>query len=125
MAEKEWVITVKDDHLHRLDEVVAELEAAGLRVDRVLSLLGQVTGRTSMDEEAPDAGRASLCSALGWHRSTLRCSTASTRQILRCNSSSGLAGAAEADGRGAGQQTQDGDPQGPEIPGQVAHGAGR
>ncbi|GAB3843183.1 hypothetical protein [Nesterenkonia populi] len=65
MAEKEWVITVKDDHLHRLDEVVAELEAAGLRVDRVLSLLGQVTGRTSMDEEAPDAGRASLCSALG------------------------------------------------------------
>lgn len=65
MAEQEWVITVKDAHLHRLDEVVADLEAAGLRVERVLKMLGQVTGRTVTTEKTPDEDRASLASAAG------------------------------------------------------------
>ncbi|WP_120003032.1 hypothetical protein [Nesterenkonia muleiensis] len=46
MSEKEWIVTVDDQDLHRLDEIVAELESAGLEVIRVLRSLGQVTGRT-------------------------------------------------------------------------------
>lgn len=46
MAERQWVITVDEEHLEGIDEVVAELEAAGLVVDRVLRSLGQITGHT-------------------------------------------------------------------------------
>lgn len=46
MAEQQWIITVDEEHLDGIDEVVAELEAAGLVVDRVLRSLGQITGHT-------------------------------------------------------------------------------
>lgn len=46
VSDTEWIITVSDAHLHRLDEVVDELRAAGLQIDRVLRSLGQVAGHT-------------------------------------------------------------------------------
>lgn len=46
MAEQQWVITVDEEHLDGIDEVITELEAAGLVVDRVLRSLGQITGHT-------------------------------------------------------------------------------
>lgn len=55
--EREWIITVADDHLDRLDQIVAELERSGLRVERVLAGIGQVVGCTKLDESAP--GQAS------------------------------------------------------------------
>lgn len=50
MTARQWIITVDEEHLDGIDEVVADLEAAGLVVDRVLRSLGQVTGHT---EESP------------------------------------------------------------------------
>lgn len=46
IAEQQWIITVDEAHLEEIDQVVAELEAAGLVVERVLRSLGQVTGHT-------------------------------------------------------------------------------
>ncbi|MCH8563804.1 S8 family serine peptidase [Nesterenkonia sp. YGD6] len=46
MPEQQWIITVDEEHLDAIDEVVADLESAGLVVDRVLRSLGQITGRT-------------------------------------------------------------------------------
>ena len=45
MVGQQWVVTVGDEHLHRLDAIVDELKAAGLQVDQVLRILGQITGR--------------------------------------------------------------------------------
>lgn len=62
MRGQEWVITVGDQELHRLDEIVAELESAGLEVIRVLRSLGQITGRTQAEtagEARPDGAVAS------------------------------------------------------------------
>lgn len=43
MSAQQWIITVDDDHLDAMDEVVAELREAGLVVDKVLRSLGQIT----------------------------------------------------------------------------------
>lgn len=56
MSEKEWIVTVDDQDLHRLDEIVAELESAGLEVIRVLRSLGQVTGRTQTEDAVGGSG---------------------------------------------------------------------
>ncbi|SDC11404.1 hypothetical protein [Actinokineospora iranica] len=42
-------VTVDDDGLARLPEVVAALEAAGMRVERVLAAIGAVTGTAAPD----------------------------------------------------------------------------
>lgn len=52
MVGQQWVVTVGDEHLHRLDAIVDELEAAGLQVDQVLRILGQITGRADAAEGA-------------------------------------------------------------------------
>ncbi|WP_150462713.1 hypothetical protein [Nesterenkonia ebinurensis] len=65
MAEQEWVITVADADLYRIDEVVAELAAAGLKVERVLSALGQVTGRTELTGQAEGSTRQMLAAVDG------------------------------------------------------------
>lgn len=44
MAEEQVVISVADDQLQRLSEVVEELREAGLRVAEVLESAGVVTG---------------------------------------------------------------------------------
>lgn len=56
MARQQWVVTVGDEHLHRLDAIVDDLEAAGLHVEQVLRVLGQITGRA----EAADSAEGSL-----------------------------------------------------------------
>ena len=56
MARQRWVVTVGDEHLHRLDAIVDDLEAAGLHVEQVLRVLGQITGRA----EAADSAEGSL-----------------------------------------------------------------
>jgi hypothetical protein len=47
------VVSVADDRLDELAEVVAELRRAGLRVDEVLDTVGMVTG--TVDEDAVSA----------------------------------------------------------------------
>ncbi|MGJ9406950.1 hypothetical protein ACHABQ_11580 [Nesterenkonia aurantiaca] len=47
MTDQQWIITVDEEHLDGIDQVVADLEAAGLMVDRVLRSLGQITGHTA------------------------------------------------------------------------------
>lgn len=53
--EREWIITVDDQHLDQLDQIVAELEKAGLRVESVLYSIGQVTGCTRLAETTKDS----------------------------------------------------------------------
>lgn len=65
MAKKEWIITVDDDALSRLDEVVAELESRGFEVLRVLRTLGQVTGCTEVGSAAADPAPSALSSVPG------------------------------------------------------------
>ncbi|HET9142844.1 hypothetical protein [Actinophytocola sp.] len=43
------VVSVADDHLDGIDEVVAGLRAAGMRVDGVLDTVGMVTGSAAPD----------------------------------------------------------------------------
>lgn len=45
-----WIITVDEERTARLDEVVAELQAAGLRVNRVLTSLGMIQGRATAEQ---------------------------------------------------------------------------
>ncbi|GAA4836267.1 hypothetical protein [Garicola koreensis] len=45
MARQQWIVTVRDDHRDQIDTVIGELEAAGLQVEQVLGILGQITGR--------------------------------------------------------------------------------
>jgi len=59
MSAKQWIITVEDDHQDGIDQVVAELESAGLVVDRVLRSLGQITGHTE-DAGAEDEVDAAM-----------------------------------------------------------------
>lgn len=47
---REWVVTLDDNYLDRIDQIVAELERAGLRVERVLATIGQVAGCTTVAE---------------------------------------------------------------------------
>ncbi|GAA3702175.1 hypothetical protein GCM10022377_14780 [Zhihengliuella alba] len=49
----EWVVSVDDAHVARVEDVVAALEDAGLKVERVLVTLGIVCGRA--DEACRDA----------------------------------------------------------------------
>ncbi|WP_218221752.1 hypothetical protein [Nesterenkonia sp. Act20] len=60
MTAEHWIITVDDQHLETMDEVVSELEASGLVIDKVLRSLGQITGHT---KEA--AGAANLAGVPG------------------------------------------------------------
>lgn len=46
MTTQHWIITVDDEHLETMDEVVSELKASGLVIDKVLRSLGQITGHT-------------------------------------------------------------------------------
>ena len=41
-----WVITVDDEHLSHIDDVAAQLQEAGLVVEKVLRSLGPITGYT-------------------------------------------------------------------------------
>jgi hypothetical protein len=38
------VVSVDDDHLERIDEVVGRLQAAGMQVEQVLHAVGVITG---------------------------------------------------------------------------------
>jgi hypothetical protein len=38
------VVSVSDDHVHRIGDLTERLRASGLRVERVLETLGTVTG---------------------------------------------------------------------------------
>lgn len=49
MSEK-IVVSVDDDHLGQIDEVVGRLQAAGMRVEQVLHAVGVITG--SVDNPA-------------------------------------------------------------------------
>ncbi|WP_300343882.1 hypothetical protein [Nesterenkonia sp.] len=40
---QEWIITLADEHLDRMDEVVAQLRECGMEIGQVLRSLGQVT----------------------------------------------------------------------------------
>jgi hypothetical protein len=42
-------VTVADDHLGRIDEIVAELRREGMRVDQVLKEVGVITGSVPDD----------------------------------------------------------------------------
>lgn len=44
------VVSVADDHLDDVTEVVADLRRAGLRVDDVLDAVGMVTGTVALDD---------------------------------------------------------------------------
>lgn len=44
-----WIITVDEHSAAHLDDVVAHLQAAGLRVSRVLTSLGMINGRARED----------------------------------------------------------------------------
>lgn len=65
MAGQQWVITVDQAHLNRLDDVVEGLQSAGLRVDRVLHSLGQVSGRTESAEDAESSPQQRLAAVTG------------------------------------------------------------
>lgn len=45
----EWVVTVEEAHRADLETVAVGLESAGLRVDRVLSAVGMVSGTAPAD----------------------------------------------------------------------------
>ncbi|GAA1175838.1 hypothetical protein GCM10009674_10710 [Nesterenkonia xinjiangensis] len=45
-----WIITVDEKSATHLDDVVVELQAAGLRVNRVLTSLGMINGRAREDQ---------------------------------------------------------------------------
>ncbi len=49
----EWVVSVDDAHVGRVDDVAAALEGAGLAVESVLSALGIICGRA--DASCADA----------------------------------------------------------------------
>ncbi|GAB3676935.1 hypothetical protein GCM10027591_17810 [Zhihengliuella somnathii] len=53
-AAVEWIVTLREDYLEQIGDVTAELESAGLRVERVLKRLGVVCGA------ADDRCRAAL-----------------------------------------------------------------
>lgn len=55
---REWIVTVDDQHLDQLDEVVNQLKDAGMRVDRVLYSIGQITGCTRLAEASGDTATA-------------------------------------------------------------------
>lgn len=66
MPKQQWVVTVDDEHLSRLSSIAAELEAAGLTVDRVLKSLGQITGSADIDDDdAAATFRSTLASTDG------------------------------------------------------------
>lgn len=46
----EWVVTVKSAYLSKLDSIAADLEAAGLRVTRVLYGVGMISGTAPEDQ---------------------------------------------------------------------------
>lgn len=48
-----WIVTVDQQRAARLDDAVADLQAAGLRVNRVLTSLGMIQGRAT--EQQRDA----------------------------------------------------------------------
>lgn len=65
MAKKEWIVTVDDDALPRLDEIIADLESRGFEVLRVLRTLGQIAGCTEGDGTAMSPGPDTLSSVPG------------------------------------------------------------
>lgn len=65
MAAQEWVITVSDQYVECLDEVVSDLEAVGLRTSGVLRSLGQITGETASTQESADSVRQELAAVDG------------------------------------------------------------
>lgn len=60
MAAEEITVSVGDDHLASIDEVVARLEAAGMRVDQVLRPIGMITGVGVVAELVAVAGVAAV-----------------------------------------------------------------
>lgn len=65
MTGQEWIITIENQHLERIDDVVTELEALGLHAQGVLRSLGQVTGSTHLTQDSAEAVRHSLASVTG------------------------------------------------------------
>lgn len=65
MATQQWVVVVGDQHLHRIDAVVEDLEAAGLHVQQVLGILGQITGHAESAGTAEDPLRGRLAAVRG------------------------------------------------------------
>lgn len=58
----EWIITVDDEHLDHLDDVVASLKRAGLTVDQVLATLGQICGRAQYSQRTTFAAVSGVAS---------------------------------------------------------------
>lgn len=44
------VVTVSDQHVHKLDELARHLQAQGLQIDRTLRELGMITGTVASDK---------------------------------------------------------------------------
>lgn len=65
MAAQQWVVTVDDEHLHRLDAIVEDLESAGLHVEQVLRALGQITGRAQSAGTAEGSVQGKLAAVGG------------------------------------------------------------
>ena len=65
MTTQQWVVTVDDQHLHRLDAIVGDLEAAGLHVEQVLRSLGQITGHAESAGTAEGTVQESLTAVTG------------------------------------------------------------
>ncbi|GFZ93574.1 hypothetical protein [Nesterenkonia alkaliphila] len=65
MAEQQWVITVAEEHRDRIGELAQELEAAGLRIDRVLNSLGQIIGGSPGPASAESSLHSRIASTAG------------------------------------------------------------
>ncbi|NDK31018.1 hypothetical protein [Nesterenkonia haasae] len=65
MTHQEWIITVDDEHVQGIDEVVDALEAVGFRASGVLRSLGQVTGETTSTQQDDESLRQALAAVAG------------------------------------------------------------
>ncbi|WP_208012828.1 hypothetical protein [Nesterenkonia salmonea] len=65
MAHQEWIITVDDEHVEYIDDVVLSLESVGFHTSGVLRSLGQVTGATDSGQDAEDAVSQALAAVEG------------------------------------------------------------
>jgi hypothetical protein len=65
MTEQEWVVTVTDEYLQHIDDVVTGLESLGFRTSGVLRSLGQVTGGTRVTHASADSVRSALAAVTG------------------------------------------------------------
>ncbi len=61
-------VSIADDHMDRIDEVVGRLEAAGMQVEQVLAPIGMITG---IGDQAVLEGLAGVAAVETQHGVTL------------------------------------------------------